>query len=254
MAAVFKTLDDLKHRKAIDGALVTVNAGLQDGDGQISQFAYNATSSASVDNINVYQPGSTDATVLGRWLRVNAPKTDDNAAAITALTSTVSSLPDKIYVSSVVDAAADDYVFEDSSSSVLKQTTITPTNAAVVAGDDLSVVINKLQGQINAILAGTIPNRGAQINATNAALVITSLTAGSWWVLPVITANRTITLPSATGNAGKSLLFINANTAGFAWSFTGTNLKDANGTTVTAFANDTVTTMISDGTNWIKTN
>lgn len=72
----------------------------------------------------------------------------------------------------------------------------------------------------------------------------------STYKLPVITANRTFTPPTGGGNA---LLFIyDANTAGFTWNPAGTNFKDATGTTITSFTNNTFYIFMNDGTNWIQ--
>lgn len=73
-------------------------------------------------------------------------------------------------------------------------------------------------------------------------------------ILPVITANRTLTLSSASTNIGKALIIMNRNTSGsFTWSFVGT-VKDGAGNTITNLVNGTVYQLFADGTNWIKIN
>ncbi|MES2378919.1 MAG: hypothetical protein V4553_20165 [Bacteroidota bacterium] len=88
--------------------------------------------------------------------------------------------------------------------------------------------------------------------ATNAAYTITA--AGTLTKLPVITANRIVTLPTASANTGRILKIWNQNTSGtFKWSFSGV-VKDAANTTITILVNSTWYVLESDGTNWNKTN
>ncbi|MEO8886233.1 MAG: hypothetical protein ABI367_09240 [Mucilaginibacter sp.] len=88
--------------------------------------------------------------------------------------------------------------------------------------------------------------------ATNAAYTITS--AGQLVKLPVITANRVVTLPAASNYTGKIIKIWNQNTsASFKWSFSGT-VKDATNTTITTLTNTVWYILESDGTNWLKTN
>jgi hypothetical protein len=89
--------------------------------------------------------------------------------------------------------------------------------------------------------------------ATNAAYTINA--AGTLTKLPVITANRIVTLPSAAANTGRTLKIWNQNTsASFKWSFSGTAVKDAANATITALTNTVWYILESDGTNWLKTN
>jgi len=71
-------------------------------------------------------------------------------------------------------------------------------------------------------------------------------------VLPVITANRTVTLPAL--QTGQTLTIHNRNSAAFNWSFTNTNVKDAAGNTITNMINQSVYQFYYDGTNLYKTN
>lgn len=73
--------------------------------------------------------------------------------------------------------------------------------------------------------------------------------------LPVITANRTVSIPAAVGNVGRTLKIWNQNTSGtFSWSFTGATVKDAANNTITTVINSSVYVLESDGTNWVKIN
>jgi hypothetical protein len=71
--------------------------------------------------------------------------------------------------------------------------------------------------------------------------------------LPIITANRTIAMPSASSSTGRSLVFWNKNTSGNLWQFS-TAIKDAAGGNITDLANQTMYQLVSDGANWVKVN
>lgn len=71
-------------------------------------------------------------------------------------------------------------------------------------------------------------------------------------ILPVITANRTVTLPSLS--AGQMLIIHNRNSAAFNWSFTNGNVRDAAGNTITNLVNQSVYQFYYDGTNVYKIN
>ncbi len=81
---------------------------------------------------------------------------------------------------------------------------------------------------------------------------------GAIYRLPVITANRVITLPSAINAPGQEIVFWNLNTSGFTWTFlasAGADMKIPTGATITAFPNSTVVVAKGYGTsNWLKTN
>jgi hypothetical protein len=71
--------------------------------------------------------------------------------------------------------------------------------------------------------------------------------------LPLITANRTLTLP--TGVPGTSIKIWNQSTSlTFNWSFVGTTVKDATGATITTLTNTSWYLLEYDGTNWNKYN
>lgn len=84
-------------------------------------------------------------------------------------------------------------------------------------------------------------------SASNTNFDLTTIT-GIGIELPTITANRTITLPSPSGNTQVYDLF-NTNTAGFTWTFAST-VKDLNGNTITAFPNGSHYRIYSNSTNW----
>lgn len=71
-------------------------------------------------------------------------------------------------------------------------------------------------------------------------------------ILPVITANRTTTLP--TLQIGQVINIHNRNSAGFNWSFTNGNVKDAAGSTITNLVNQSMYQFYYDGTNLYKMN
>lgn len=73
--------------------------------------------------------------------------------------------------------------------------------------------------------------------------------------LPVITANRTVSIPSASTYSGQMIVINNLNTSGtFSWSFTGATVKDASGNTLTTLANGAVYELLSNGTSFVKIN
>ncbi len=89
--------------------------------------------------------------------------------------------------------------------------------------------------------------------ATNAAYTVTS--AGQLVKLPVVTANRVVTLPSAANYTGKTIKIWNRNTSGtFKWSFTSGVVKDAANANITTLTNSVWYVLESDGTNWLKIN
>lgn len=67
--------------------------------------------------------------------------------------------------------------------------------------------------------------------------------------LPVITANRQVTLPLASAVNIGVYEFININTAAFSWTFAST-VKDLDGNTITAIPNGANIKLLSDGTTW----
>jgi hypothetical protein len=88
--------------------------------------------------------------------------------------------------------------------------------------------------------------------ATDAAYTISA--TGTVTKLPVITANRVVTLPAAAGNTGRIIKIWNQDTStSFHWAFSGT-VKDATNATITTLTNTVWYILESDGTNWNKTN
>lgn len=89
--------------------------------------------------------------------------------------------------------------------------------------------------------------------ATDANYVIT--TSKQFIKLPVVTANRTVSIPAAASYTGQQIRILNSNTSGtFSWSFTGATVKDAASNTLTTLVNTSVYMIESDGTNWYKLN
>lgn len=70
------------------------------------------------------------------------------------------------------------------------------------------------------------------------------------YVLPAITAGRTVTLATAE-RPGQMVEFMVTNTTGNAWTFAST-VKDLTGATITALTNGTTTRIFWDGTQWNK--
>lgn len=114
-------------------------------------------------------------------------------------------------------------------------------------------VLTSQGGGSNAMTWAT-PAVDAVNTATDANYTVTS--ALQFVKLPFVTANRTVTIPSASSYTGQTIKIWNQNTAagGFNWSFAGATVKDATNTTITTLANTTVYIIESDGTNWIKMN
>lgn len=93
----------------------------------------------------------------------------------------------------------------------------------------------------------------ATTTATDANITISA--ARTFVTLPVITASRTLSIPSASTFSGKPIIIDNTNTSGtFTWSFTGAIVKDAAGNTLTTLTNGVVYQLLSNGTNFIKIN
>lgn len=68
------------------------------------------------------------------------------------------------------------------------------------------------------------------------------------------TANRTITLPTASSNVGRYVVIMDRNTSGtFTWSFTNT-VVDSGGNTISTLVNSTVYQLMSDGSQYVKIN
>lgn len=102
--------------------------------------------------------------------------------------------------------------------------------------------------QLN-LYSDTIGLNGALLlsggNPTNANLTVGN--EGVLYLLPTISANRTITLPSASSQPGRILTFPNANTADFNWSFASTVINP-DGSSVTTLLNGYTYTLQAHGT------
>lgn len=92
------------------------------------------------------------------------------------------------------------------------------------------------------------------LNPVDANIAVGSIPQGSLTKLPVITANRTITLlPPGTANSGYKFNIWNTNTNAFTWSFVTNIPLDLLGNAITTIPNGAFYSFESDGTNWIWT-
>lgn len=88
------------------------------------------------------------------------------------------------------------------------------------------------------------------ISAANGTANYTS-TTDNYIELASPSANRTVTLPTASTNLGRIITIINQSTStSFSWTFA-TTIVDPAGNTIVAIPNGVSYTVISDGTNWI---
>lgn len=103
-------------------------------------------------------------------------------------------------------------------------------------------------------MATAITNGADAVNtATDANYVITS--AKQFVKLPVVTANRTVSIPTAASYTGQIIRILNSDTSGtFSWSFTGATVKDAASNTLTTLVNTSTYILESDGSSWFKLN
>lgn len=116
---------------------------------------------------------------------------------------------------------------------------------------NLSTFTNTIQIGNNWVNGDTVVLFDVIKTATDAAYTIPS--AGLLVKLPVITAARVVTLPAAANYVGGTVKIWNQNTATFHWTFSGI-AKDATNTTITTLTNQAWYILVSDGTNWNKTN
>ena len=140
------------------------------------------------------------------------------------------------------------------------------TNGINTAGTAHSVIDNYINSATTQLsIAGTTYNANENLinglvletsdavnTATNANYTITS--SNQLVKLPVITAARTVSIPSASAFKGRRIHIWNQNTAAFNWSFTGATVKDSANTTLTNLTNTSLYVLESDGTNWVKVN
>jgi hypothetical protein len=71
-----------------------------------------------------------------------------------------------------------------------------------------------------------------------------------WYTkLPTATSTRTLTLPAGGGNAGRVFIVYNSASSGSTWQFN-TSVKDKTGATFTTIAQQTVYTILFDGTDY----
>jgi hypothetical protein len=173
-----------------------------------------------------------------------------------------------------------DVVYEITDGSLTANRTITMPSSPI--NGTWLVVINKGQGSFNYVFGSTITDNATGVTFTTIAhqtayllhydaslgwrvafkfsagySVVNTATDANYTVtaddekvtLPTITANRTITLPSAATFKGRTLTIRNVNSTGFSWQFS-TAVKDGADASVTTLVNDTVYRIYSDGTTW----
>lgn len=138
--------------------------------------------------------------------------------------------------------------------------TFTATNSNVTITNATTVFIDKPIASTNIlaitnnralVVNGPTEMKSAVFHQVNGATDATyTVTTDDYYVtLVTITANRTVTLPSASANTGRMLVLRNINSAGFAWQFS-VAVKDGADASVTNLVNDTVYQLMSDGTTW----
>jgi hypothetical protein len=132
--------------------------------------------------------------------------------------------------------------------------TLTANRALSGATFNLSLGTNASKlGQLD-VYAPIINLRGSQSfyggNPSDANLTVAD--EGMLYLLPPVTANRTITLPSVSNYVGRILVFPNANTSGtFNWSFASTVINP-DGSSVTGLTNGYTYILQSHGTyGWV---
>lgn len=119
----------------------------------------------------------------------------------------------------------------------------TPTD--LLASDADGDVVQATPTQINALLAMSVV--AADPDNWNAAV-------STFTTLPSLAGaggSKTVTLPSAASNTGKTIILHNVNADANLWSFAAA-ITLANGTTTTAFGNGTLKTLFSNGSVWIQ--
>jgi hypothetical protein len=103
-----------------------------------------------------------------------------------------------------------------------------------------------------------LTNTGGTVSLGSAAVVVTdanyTVAAGDYFItLPDVTANRTVTLPAASTNAGRKIVIWNQNSsASFNWSFAVPQPVSTSGATDVAISKDACTYLVCDGTNWLR--
>jgi len=133
-------------------------------------------------------------------------------------------------------------------------------NAVDAAGNAVSSLANStvytLIGDTTSqkwVVSGKYTMETAGYTVTTATDANYTMPIGAFATLPVITANRTITLPSASSYPGAFLFIWNRNNnASFKWTFSGT-VVDKSNNTVTDLVNTTVYRLLSNGSAWLST-
>lgn len=122
-----------------------------------------------------------------------------------------------------------------------------------------SSLINVFGVYANAVAIQSLNNitlvGGVQLSSNNTTTNANYTVTATDYLLPLVplsSSDKTITLPSAAGNGGRVLFFINKNTSSFVWKFSPA-VVDANGSTITNLVNGATYELILDGTtnNWV---
>lgn len=100
---------------------------------------------------------------------------------------------------------------------------------------------------------GSVALLDTVVFGTDAAYSVTNINYSVYVELPLITANRVVTLPTGVF-PGQTVKVVNLNTSGtFSWSFSGT-VQDCSGTAITTLVNNTCYHLEYNGTLWRKIN
>ena len=149
------------------------------------------------------------------------------------------------------------YIYNISSSTVVVQSSGGALLVTMAASSAASFILKSTghtdgtDWQVNYQVSTTTNPVFTQLVATDAAYTIP--VTYSTTKLPLITANRVVTLP--TGTTGTVVQIWNQNTSGsFSWSFGGGTVKDAGSNTLTTLVNSAWYILEYDGTNWNKKN
>lgn len=161
-------------------------------------------------------------------------------------------------------------LFRDAATGELKLSSIPSSSAdSGIWKNDVTMVANhSVSGNNKSLSLGTNGSRLSGFQANSAAFIqlfgmvqlnsesatdadYTITARGGMVTLPTITTNRTVTV-GAVG-AGAIIIVWNKNSTGNAWNISGT-VVDAADAAITAFANDTMYILISDGSQWVKVN
>ncbi len=144
------------------------------------------------------------------------------------------------------------------SQALTKSDTITGSNTLYIgspSSNSLSVNITSNAVNINGpMILGSTLVTGGITSCSDADFTVTYGSGPTFGlILPVVTANRTLTLPVSPPTGWHFTIF-NRNTSGtFSWGVA-VAIQDASGSSISTLANGTVYQLIYDGSHYIKTN